>query len=212
MWLLKYMWIWRDYQSQGDTALDQYKELDLSPWFAWANSVALETGATGLVLTLIYTHELQGFHWEESLQDCGSGTFSAEGGTGIYSFTHRPVCKQQASYKFSHSRWGERPAGRVLCEVKWKRRKTGTVWCHSHVESKEAELLGTGKRMVVVWGSEVGRMGWWWPEAQTSGYEIKGSGNLMQDMMRRDDYCQQLCAIDLKAGKRLECFCHTKKW
>ena len=93
MWLLKYMWIQHDYQLQGDMALDQYKELDVSLPLACANSVALGTGETGLVLALTYTHEPQGFHWEESLQGCGSGTFSEKGGTAVYTFTHRPICK-----------------------------------------------------------------------------------------------------------------------
>ena len=56
------MWIQHDYQLQGDMALDQYKELDVSLPLACANSVALGTGETGLVLALTYTHEPQGFH------------------------------------------------------------------------------------------------------------------------------------------------------
>lgn len=78
-------------------ASHQHEELEVSPSCTSANSVVLETGETGLVLTLIYTHEPQGFHREESLPDCGSGTFSekkAEIETGICSFTH---CKEQAS-------------------------------------------------------------------------------------------------------------------
>lgn len=96
VWFLKYMWVWRDHH-QGDMASHQHEELELSPSCTGANSVVLETGETGLVLTLIYTHEPRGFHREESLPDCGSGAFSekkAEIETGICSFTHY---KEQAS-------------------------------------------------------------------------------------------------------------------
>ena len=60
------MWIQHDYH-QGDTTWYQYKELDVSLQVACAKSMALETGETGLELTLIYTRETQGFHWEDSL-------------------------------------------------------------------------------------------------------------------------------------------------
>ena len=55
------MWIQHDYY-QGDTTWYQYKELDVSLQVACAKSMALETGETGLELTLIYTRETQGFH------------------------------------------------------------------------------------------------------------------------------------------------------
>ena len=55
------MWIQHDYH-QGDTTWYQYKELDVSLQVACAKSTALETGETGLELTLIYTRETQGFH------------------------------------------------------------------------------------------------------------------------------------------------------
>ena len=45
----------------------QYKALEVSLEVARANSMALKTGETGLELTLIYAHETQGFHWEDSL-------------------------------------------------------------------------------------------------------------------------------------------------
>lgn len=45
----------------------QYKVLEVSLEVACANSMALETGETGLELTLIYNDETQGFHWEDSL-------------------------------------------------------------------------------------------------------------------------------------------------
>lgn len=75
------MWIQHDYH-QGDTTWYQYKELEVSLEVARANSMALETGETGLELTLIYTRETQGFHREDSLQDCGFGTFSEKGRNG----------------------------------------------------------------------------------------------------------------------------------
>lgn len=87
--LVKYMGIRHNYH-QGDTTWYRYKELELSLEFACVNSVALETGETGLALTLFSTRETQGFHWEVSLWDRGSGTFSEKGGNGNWHLFFHP--------------------------------------------------------------------------------------------------------------------------
>lgn len=75
----------------------------VEPVVCYANSVALETGETGLLLTLIYTHETQGFHRQESLWDPGSGVFPEKGGDGNWHHLFHPSPYVQVAGKLTNS-------------------------------------------------------------------------------------------------------------